>query len=236
LARPIRARRAGIRGDEGRAGDLIVEEGAMLEQSELRRELEGLLARSKPLGKAEASRGLVIRAAEPLARPRLLVDDPDAVPRPQPLGDRIRSGVPALDADGFRRTVESVDVVVTGVEEVTDFLDGGRCDLIARAPVVTQLRRQCGGLVERSRQPLVHGDHRPGHGRHVRRDLPDLRERDAGPEQRIRQAFAQFRDEPRFIVLRKQLHVDAEGRVQSQENRDRQRPLVVLDLVQIAER
>jgi hypothetical protein len=74
------------------------------------------------------------------------------------------------------------------------------------------------------------------HGRHAGGDLLQLGARNLLSHARIEERLAQLAHQPRLVLAGEKLHVDAEGGIELQEHGNCQRALVVLDLVEIAQR
>jgi hypothetical protein len=106
----------------------------------------------------------------------------------------------------------------------------------APAAVIAEPRGIGGCLLARLLQLAALRDEGARQRRHVGRQFPDVGERDGFWRRRVGERVAQFADQPRLVIVGEKLQVRAEGGVQLQQHRHGQRPLVVLDLVEIAQR
>ncbi len=82
----------------------------------------------------------------------------------------------------------------------------------------------------------MHADDDLRQCRHLLRERAQLRLRDDRVARRLGHHGLELRRQARLVVLREHLQVDAERRLQPQQYRHAQRPLVVLELVEIAGR
>ena len=70
---------------------------------------------------------------------------------------------------------------------------------------------------------------------HVLREFAKFSDSDRLSQRRIRQCFAEVRDQARFVALGERLHVKAEHRIERQQHRHRERTLIVFQLVEVAQ-
>ena len=71
---------------------------------------------------------------------------------------------------------------------------------------------------------------------HAGRQFADLRQWHGFTGLRLGQRIAQIRDQPRLVIVREELHVDAEHRIDLEQHRYGERPLVLLELAEVAGR
>ncbi len=162
-------------------------------------------------------------SAEPVM---VFADDPHAVPRRQPVTQRLDDlAAPAAEPTGqfLGRLVERGHVVLPAVEEVAD--------LVVRAAAGDQVAvaDHLGELLVGLPEPAVEVDHGLGHVGQLGRELGQVVQ--AGPG---RQRLAQVGDQPRGVVRCEERGVDAEHLGDPHQHRHGQRPGVVLDLVEVA--
>ena len=77
---------------------------------------------------------------------------------------------------------------------------------------------------------------RPPYRGHVHGEFPKLDGGDGFAKGRIRQRLAQIRNQPRLVVFGKNLQVEPERGVERQQHLHRQWPLIILELVEVAQR
>jgi len=136
-----------------------------------------------------------------------------------------------LAGEAFRQHVDVVDIVVDEMEEVAHLVIGGRL-VRGSSPKPVVIAHQ---LFAVAAIGLVAGDQRMRQPRRVLGDeLQFLQARRIGLEQGVTQRLRQRRQKPIVLTRRKFSNVDAELFRQRQQHRGRDRPLVVLDLVEIA--
>jgi hypothetical protein len=129
-------------------------------------------------------------------------------------------------------------VVAVVVDEVEDLVVGRDRERRALRDVGAQADRHLLDPAPCARRPPVHRDEGAG-DRRVRRDhLAELVRGDvlAGARVGVGDRLVEVRDQAGVDVVGERPRVDAERVLQAQEHRHRERPLVVLDLVQVARR
>ncbi len=239
----------------------LVDQRAGLEIGQLRRQLERALARLRGIPDVQDLVARVESAQRGAFGVRALLRQGargDAVrakqERLQPAGEVARvggalagvasrgsrrlaraRGRPAEDfAQGLRPLVQRGDVVVPLVEEVAHLLVrlAGRGRQLARAvPEGGCQRRQT--LLRVAAAP-VHADDDLRQRGHLLRERAQLRPGDDRVARGLCHHGLQLCGQARLVVVREDLQVDPEGRLQAQQHRHAQGALVVLELVEIA--
>ena len=149
-------------------------------------------------------------------------------------GSRSRSAMRPIGSDSSSGDrlgggVELREVVVVGDEVVPHLLVGRRRPHLG---VAADPGGERVGPLVRLAGPAVQLEDGLGHPRHVAGELAHLGQRRR--RTLLGERGAQLGDEPRLVVLGEELHVEPEDRVELQQHRDGQRPLVLLDLVEVA--
>ena len=133
--------------------------------------------------------------------------------------------------------VEFVQIVLPLVEVVAHLLVRHRDRAAATAAAVGEPVLGRGGqLGGGDPVALMQVDHRAGQRGMGVHDLGDLRRVDVDVEVAVHGHLAQLGDQPGVVLGREECRVDAEHLGDPQQHRDRQRPYVVLDLVEVARR
>jgi hypothetical protein len=140
-----------------------------------------------------------------------------------------------VDGEILGGGVEFVEVVLPLVEVVAHLFVRHR-DGAAAAGVGEPVLGGCGQLGGGDPVALMQVDHRPRQRRMGVHDLGDLGRVDLDAEVAVHGHLAQFGDQPGVVLRREERRVDAEHLGDPQQHRDRQRPHVVLDLVEVARR
>ncbi len=126
-----------------------------------------------------------------------------------------------------------------GVEEIAHLFEGCRRQELASASmaVLAEPCRQRCGLLQRRRYFWLSADQYAADRRHVQRQLAQLGGGDGFAKRRIRQRLAQISRSaaPRHLRRRSGRRAP-NGGIERQQHRHGQRPLVVLELVEIAQR
>lgn len=218
----------------------------LLEEGELRRHLEGVLPRPQMRRQVQHLVGGIVAALESAGILAMVVagiqrhahtmhagemlGDHGVDPAGRELGGRELGGA----IEPLRRLVEFGHVIVAGVEIVAHFLERRRWR--RGRPVVAQARSH--RLRAFHRRAITPVQHHQGAAdrRHVGRKFADFGRSDGLAGLRVRQRVAQIGDQPRFLVVGEELNIDPEGGVDLQQDRDRERPLVGLELAQVAGR
>ena len=213
----------------------------LLEEGHLRGHLKHLLAGMQAGGQAQHARFAVEVAQGVIGRAG---DDADAVACLQTLrqcASHIADGQFGFEGDPFGRLVEFGDVVVFAIEEVAHFLEWrrdrrGRVIGCAILPVVAKAGGKRGRLFQRPTIAPVQSDEGAADGGHGIGQFAHVGQGDRFAQRRIGERFPEIGDEAGFVVFGEQLHIDAEGGVEFEQDRNSERALIVLDLVEIAER
>jgi hypothetical protein len=133
--------------------------------------------------------------------------------------------------------VQQGQVLVARVEELAHFLIGlhGRGSRMRGVAAVGVLRDHRQAFLRRADALVQAQQHARGRRQLLGQDA-GFRQRHLVAARHVGQGAAQLAQLPRLRVLRELLQVDAESRLQPQQHVHGERPLVVLDLVQIAGR
>lgn len=231
---------AGVLAQRRRRIHLLVDHRRLGEKCQLRGDLERTLARSQVPRQREDA----IRRVEHPLRSRTIrrigaQTDDDVVLRLEQcrqLRVERTDSQTAVDEQAFGGIVQLLDVIVSVVEEVPHFLERHRN---RRIDAGARRRRDMGAvlleLFRRGEQPAVHVDESVTDLRHAGDELLDHRgARRARPDRRER--VVQVGRETGVLLGREELRVEVERRVEFEQNRNRQRSLVVFELVHIARR
>ena len=143
---------------------------------------------------------------------------------------------PAVLPQAFGRRLQLREMVGMGLEQVAHLVlrKAGALHQMQLLAVGHPLRQRL-QVVARAAEATVERHHRLPQSRGHRRQFAEILVLDVGAvEQRIGEHLAQPRHQPAFLVLGEGLQVDAELVTQLQQQRHRDRALVVLDQVQIA--
>ncbi len=243
--------RPGGRVGEARGGGQPIDHRAHLQQCELGRHLEGVLARfqvqrhlQQPPRRVEApvQHRAAVGVHAGLGR-WCGADDAHAVALLQrPLQARL--GCTQRQSQRSRHRlggpVEFVEMVVAGEEEVAHLFVGQRLRIgrpvAGRIAVFAQLGTHHVEPGLRVAQPAVQRHHVAADRGHVGGQLAHLGQGDRIGGGAVGQRLAQAGEHQRLFVFREGVDVDSERRVQLQQHRHGERPLVVLQLVEVAGR
>ena len=141
---------------------------------------------------------------------------------------------PAFDEQALGLLVQLGDVVVPFDKEVAHFFVVQGLHAGQAAAVIAQARGQGFQPLDRIAPAAVQADQAAAHGGHVGGQFADFGQRHRIGGRHIGQRLTQAGNQARLLVVGKHLHIHAKSGIDFQQYRNRERPLVLLQLVQVA--